>query len=212
MTYNPEIHHRRSVRLKNYDYSQAGAYFLTLCTHNRECLFGQIQDGEMYENAYAKIVREEWVRSANIRQEIILDVFVIMPNHFHAIVSIPAVGATGRSPGNPPIFRYHRATGRSPLRPHGPKSKSIGALVAGFKSVVTKRINEIRHTPSLKIWQRNYYEHIIRNEESFCEIAEYIVNNPVKWTEDKLYVAPTGGMTMLCRGGPACPPSPHVSI
>lgn len=117
MTYNPEKHHRRSIRLKGYDYSQAGAYYVTICTQNRACLFGDIVGGEMRLND------------------------------------------TG-------------------------KRKPIGRLIGAFKTVSTKHINIMRGTPGIPVWQRNYYEHIIRNDTSLNRIRAYIVNNPIQWELD----------------------------
>ena len=169
MSYDSDKHQRRSIRLKDYDYSQAGAYFITICTHNKECIFGKVVNGEMVLNKCGKVVQEELDRSAKIRREIELDTFVVMPNHIHGIVVIVEsnVGATGRSP-----------------LPKEPTPKSVGAMMAGFKSAVTRQINELRDTPYAPVWQRNYYEHVIRNEKDLNEIREYIVNNPLKWDLD----------------------------
>ena len=166
--------HRRSIRLKEYDYGQAGAYFVTLCTHHRECLFGEVVEGNVVLNEMGEIVEKEWRISANLRREIELDEFVVMPNHIHGIIAIRdhhPVGATGRSP----LHSKHRT-----LSP-----KSLGSFVAGFKSSVTKRINQLHGTPGHPVWQRNYYEHVVRNEIDLQEIREYIENNPVKWLEDE---------------------------
>ena len=169
MTHDLKKHHRRSIRLKDYDYSQSGAYFITICTYNKECLFGEIVDSQTHLNKFGWVISEEWLRSIKLRQEIELDEFVIMPNHIHGIVIIieSNVGATGRSP----LLK-------------GPKPKSIGAFVAGFKSAVTKRINSIRGTPGMPVWQRNYYEHIIRSEKDLQNITDYIEANPSLWDED----------------------------
>jgi REP element-mobilizing transposase RayT len=180
MPYNPQIHHRHSIRLKGYDYSQSGAYFVTLCTHNRECLFGEIVDNEMILNNYGKIVYEEWFVSTKIRNEIQLfeNEFVVMPNHIHGIVWINSnfidVGANGRSP-----------------RQRGPGQKSLSSFIAGYKSSVTKRINQIRQTQGTHVWQRNYYEHIICTETELQRIREYIVNNAIKWENDENYLCHT---------------------
>ena len=170
MKYNPDKHHRRSIRLKEYDYSQPGAYFITICTNNRECVFGDVVADKIRLNKSCWVVTEEWIRSIELRHEIKLDEFVVMPNHIHGIVIITEsnVGATGRSP-----------------LPKGPKPKSIGAFVGGFKSTVTKRINEIRGTTGIHVWQRNYYEHIIRNEDELKVAKKYIAENPLKWESDK---------------------------
>ena len=170
--YDPTRHHRRSIRLPAYDYTQPGAYFLTVVTHQRQCLFGEIVDGQVLVSGYGEAVGQEWLRSTQIRREIQLDAFVVMPNHIHAIV---IVGAHGRAP-------LHRAPlPRAPLHrsPH-----SLGSFVAGFKSAVTKRINELRGTPGLTVWQRNYYEHIIRDEEELNRVRQYIIDNPTCWEQD----------------------------
>ena len=176
MTCNPDKHERRSIRLRDYDYSQAGAYFVTICTYNKVCLFGKVVDGEMQLNECGRVVEEEWVKTAEIRKNVELNEFIIMPNHIHGIIVINEsnVGATCRSP---------KGEGTSPL-PKGPGSASLGAIISGFKSAATKRINELRDTPNTPLWQRNYYEHVIRNEDDLNEIREYIVNNPLKWHLD----------------------------
>ncbi len=181
MRYDPEKHHRRSIRLQGYDYSQAGAYFVTICTYQRECLFGDVVGGQMALNAHGRIACEEWGRSAQMRREIQLDEFVVMPNHVHGIVII-------RDEPHPIVEAYDvGATGRSPLRTArpGPPKRSLGSFIAGFKSAATQRINHLRGTPGLPVWQRNYYEHIIRNEEELNRIREYIHNNPLRWHLDR---------------------------
>ena len=184
-------YHRRSIRLKGYDYSQEGSYFLTIRASQGKNLFGDIINGEMVLNEYGIIVRDEWLKTEIIRTEIVLDEYVIMPNHFHAIVSICRDDRIGV--GNRPVADTNTLvadtitaatyTNCSLIKslPGGPKPKSIGALVSGFKSVVTKRVNEIRQTPGCPVWLRNYYEHIIRNEEDLNRIRQYIINNPAKW-------------------------------
>ena len=201
MTFNPDIHHRRSVRLHEHDYSRPGWYFITLLTNNRECLFGEIAKGEMELNELGKIIHIEWSKSAEIRMEIELDAFVVMPNHLHGIIIIKDVGhdasvrAHSRAPlhSHPPLChtsRNHTESdqNRSPLQQHAllyRRPKSIGSFVAGFKSAATKHINHHRNTPYMPVWQRNYWEHIIRNESDLHKIREYIVNNPLQWTLDE---------------------------
>ena len=185
--YDPERHHRRSIRLPGFDYTRPGAYCVTICTHQRECTLGQIEDGKMILNIYGQIAHEEWVRSAVIRHEIQLDEFIVMPNHLHGIVIITddASGAT-HSVG---AHGFVGATGRSPLRMQtmrpGPPPKSLGSFIAGFKSAATQRINALRGTPGLPVWQHNYYEHVIRNEDEWNEIRTYIAENPLKWELDE---------------------------
>ena len=177
MSYNPEKHHRRSIRLRGYDYTQPGAYFVTICTHDRICLFGRVVKEDMRLNEFGEIVRECWLMIPHHFPHTALDAFIIMPNHVHGIIWI-VNAASDDNVG---------ATHASPLRlpsPRGPKRKSIGAIVGSFKSVVTKRINQKRGTPGLPVWQRNYYEHIVRNDESLNRIRQYIAENPLRWYLD----------------------------
>ena len=173
MKYNPEIHHRRSIRLREYDYSQAGAYFVTICTWQKECLLGDVVNGEMRLNEFGGIVDREWHKTPRIRKEIELDSFVVMPNHIHGIIIINDTGNDKRNVG---------ANGRSPLRM---KPKSLSSFIAGFKSIVTKTINQNRNTPSMPLWQRNYFERVIRNENELHAIRQYIINNPLQWDMDE---------------------------
>ncbi len=172
MSDDPPQHRRRSIRLPDYDYAQPGAYFITICTSRRRCLFGEIVDSEMRLNAIGRIVEEEWHRSGEIRREIILDAFVVMPNHIHGIINIGYVTTVG-------------ATGGSPLDGPGPGRRSLGSFVAGFKAATTMRINAFRRTPRQPVWQRNYYEHIIREERDLDPIRDYILSNPANWSNDR---------------------------
>ena len=176
MKYDPNRHHRRSIRLPGYDYRQSGAYFVTICVDRRQCLFGNIVDGQMNLNQHGVIVADEWQKSSLIRQEIELDAWVVMPNHFLGIVIIENNNV--------------RANGRSPLRDDSlprMKPKSLSSLMAGFKSITTKKINILRDAPGTPLWQRNYYEHIIRNPDAMDKIRQYIINNPVSWSIDQLH-------------------------
>jgi REP element-mobilizing transposase RayT len=169
-------HHRRSLRLKDYDYSQAGAYFITICTHKKESIFGEIRNREMILNRFGEITKNEWLKAAILRRNVELDEFVVMPNHFHGIIIIEEsndVGATRRV----------APTKESVTCTHTLKPNTIGSIIGQFKSVVTKEIRKKRFTHFR--WQRNYYEHIIRNENDLNEVREYIVNNPLKWELDK---------------------------
>jgi REP-associated tyrosine transposase len=280
MKYDPKRHHRRSIRLREYDYSSPGAYFTTLCTHDEQCLFGEIVDGHMHRSQYGEIVQEEWLRSATIRKEIQLDAWVVMPNHVHGIViitspagahghapaiapekaeahgneptpgvsstvgahgdvpaiapekaeahgDVPAiapekaeahgnvptpgvsstVGAHGDVPaiapekaeahGDVPYDRTPRGTtsasivtrahGHAPLRNAPPqrRPRSLGTFVSGFKSAVKIRVNQMRGAPGAPVWQHNYYEHVVRNEDELNQIREYILNNPLRWALDR---------------------------
>jgi len=183
MFYNSYKHHRRSIRLKGYDYSQSGVYFVTICLKDTECLLGIIQNGKMILNGHGNIIHDEWNRTADIRNNVELDEFVIMPNHIHGIIVIKnddnvgeygIVGATGPvAPTNGPIVHAQKR-----LLPN-----SLGSIIGQFKSVVTKKIRKMG-LPDLK-WQRNYYEHIIRDENELNRIRKYIIENPLKWSDDK---------------------------
>ena len=187
MRFDPDIHFRRSIRLQNYDYSTAGAYFITICTFERECLLGDVVAGEMRLNGIGQIVQEEWLRTAEMRKNVILDEFVVMPNHFHAIIHIhDIVGAHCMRPDYNERAHVDRAHISAPLRR---KPGSIGSIIAGFKSVATKRINQLRNNPGVPVWQRNYYERVIRNELELESIQQYIVDNPAKWQEDENHPA-----------------------
>lgn len=177
--YVPKNQNRRTNRLKKYDYSQQGAYFLTICTYNRKCLFGKIINDVMILNQFGIIAQREWIKSSQIRAEIELDECIIMPNHLHGIVLIQNRDSQAE--------HTRHDQGEQRLAPTGLKQKSIGSLIAGFKSAVTKQINAIRKMPGEPVWQRNYYDHIIRNETSFEKIREYVVHNPQTWEEDKLF-------------------------
>ena len=178
MRFDPERHHRRSIRLKGYDYSQPGAYFINVCTRERSCMFGDVVNGEMQLNGYGHIAVGCWKEIPLHFPEASLDAFVVMPNHVHGIVMIRDddnnVGAMHASPLPAPSHAGLR----------GPQRQSVSSIVASFKSAVTKRINEYRGTPGAPVWQRSYYEHIIRNEESLNRIREYILTNPMRWALD----------------------------
>jgi REP element-mobilizing transposase RayT len=191
--YDRNKHHRQSIRLQGYDYASAGGYFITICSHQRECLFGEVVDGTMQLNELGKIVAEEWERSPNLRQEIKLDAWIVMPNHFHGIVFIEPVaslGANNHGIGiDAPIQSDGLAQSDAPLPTNMPnrKPRSLGSFIAGFKMAVTKRINLLRGTPRIPIWQRNYYEHIIRNDAALYKIREYVQTNPILWNTDQLH-------------------------
>ena len=184
MKYGANKHYRRSIRLKGYDYSQPGAYFVTICAYQRQCIFGTIIDEQMCLNQYGEIVADEWQKSSVIRQEIKLDRWVVMPNHFHGIVMITSNGVGARRAASP------LGNGRSPLQGNSHrqmKPKSLSSLMASFKSITTKKINILRNAPKTPLWQRNYYEHIIRDRNSMNKIREYIINNPLSWSIDQLH-------------------------
>ncbi len=191
--FNPNIHHRRSIRLKEYDYSQEGVYFVTICTEKKECLFGDIVNGKMVLNDAGKIVDQCWLEIPQHFSNVQLHEHIVMPNHVHGIIEITnrGVGANYYSPNDDTNGYNKRANNHSPLRPaqtFRSPSKTVGSIVRSFKIGATKWFRQ--NTDIYVVWQRNYYEHIIRNGNSYQKIAEYIVTNPAKWADDKFYVAP----------------------
>jgi REP element-mobilizing transposase RayT len=172
MTYNPEIHHRRSIRLRNYDYANAGAYFVTLCTIDRCCYFDQFP-------RLREIVNNEWNHIPERFFNVDLDEYIIMPNHFHGIITCrdtpsgyPTSGHSSEKSGHP--------QGDAP---------TLGKIVGAFKSLcVTAWLREIK-TDTInargKFWQTNYYEHVVRNEDEMTRIRQYIIDNPARWELDK---------------------------
>ncbi len=161
-----EKHLRRSLRLKDYDYSQTGAYFVTVCTHKLQPLFGEVEKGEMRVNAFAQIVNPIWDELPNRYPDTKTDAFVIMPNHIHCIITVGAI---------------HEL----PLQPVSRRHMLVPKVLGWFKMNTAKRINQMRNTPGIPVWQRNYYEHVIRNENSLNKIREYIINNPMRWHLDR---------------------------
>ncbi len=188
--FDPKIHHRRSVRLQGYDYAQAGGYYVTIVAWRREFLFGEIVNGKSRLNKVGKIVDWEWLELSKRLPNVELGAHVVMPNHFHGILFIhESVGATrqdqnysqsGKEPLQPITTN---SIGGSPL-PRGPKPASLGAIIAQFKSRVTKRIWKFPEFKNTPIWQRNYHEHILRNETDLQNKTEYIEANPLLWGED----------------------------
>jgi len=173
MQTDPAQYHRRSIRLRGYDYAQRGVYFLTICAKGWKCLFGEVKNGQVQLSRGGEFVREEWLRSASIRPEIVLDTYVVMPNHFHGIVAIVR-----------DIRRAPRPNDTIPNRKFKSPSRTVGALVRSFKAAVTVRVNQIRGTPGEPVWQRNYYEHIIRDGREFGTMQRYIYENPMLWSKD----------------------------
>ncbi|MFM9945613.1 MAG: transposase [Bacteroidia bacterium] len=196
MKYNPQIHHRRSIRLKGYDYSREGLYFITICCHNRECLFGEIYENfdlinskqQMVLNDAGKIANECWLQIPEHFPNVILHEHIIMPNHIHGIIElngsldagIQNVGVQNFEPLPPPPPLPQQQNAFQKIIP-----RSIGSIIRGYKIGVTKWFR--KNTDLQTVWQRNYYENIIRNEQSYQTIAEYIITNPEKWKEDKFF-------------------------
>ena len=182
------IRNRQSIRLRGYDYSQPGAYFITLCVGNNLCLLGEIKNGVMRLNEAGEIIRDEWLRTADIRPEIALDEFVIMPNHFHAILWIRDTGRSYleySSIGYPPFNKAQRPQdATTEVIKHGPANRSLGAIMAGFKSATTRHINALDEIPDPFCWHRNFYDRIVRDTVALNRVRQYIRNNPLRWEFD----------------------------
>lgn len=171
---------RRSIRLQGYDYSGEGLYFVTICVQDMKCLFGKVVDGEMLLNEAGKIINETWFDLPNHNPYIELDAWCIMPNHVHGIIIInnTPVGVDSKSTRN-----NIEQAGLEPA----PTKHPLSEIIRQFKTFSAKRINQVNNTVGKKLWQRNYYEHIIRNSTSYTNIAEYILSNPANWMTDKYY-------------------------
>lgn len=187
--YDPNRHHRRSIRLPDWDYRTHAFYFITICTHNRENLFAAEPPAEIAANRWSLIPQQPHAKG------VILDEWVIMPNHLHGLLLLPGLSHDGKSgegeeiifTGLPFDMRY-AALRPTEIAPGGrPKTLpgSLGAIVGTYKSGVTRRINAVRRTPGQRVWQRGYYEHIVRNHHELARIQTYIRENPARWAEDQ---------------------------
>ena len=180
----PNLPRRKPTRLRDYDYSQPGAYFVTICVQYRKCLFGTIIDGQMKLNEIGEIVVECWNHIPQHFPSVELGDSIIMPNHIHGIITWNIVGAglprpTDEKTPNPTI---------GPRSPRPPKNSSaLGKIVAYFKYQSTRHINQHHNTPGTRIWQRNYHDHIIRDDPDLQRLRQYIQDNPMKWALDQLH-------------------------
>jgi putative transposase len=162
--YNPQKHHRHSIRLPGYDYSRAGAYFVTFVTWQRENLLGHVDQGAVHLTPAGRIVQRGWLDLPRHYPHVALDEFCIMPNHVHAIIVL--------SDGD--------CAGDADARRH-----ALPEIVRALKSWSARRINAIRHTTGLPVWQRNYYEHILRDQDEMDRARRYIQENPIHWDADQ---------------------------
>jgi REP element-mobilizing transposase RayT len=155
---------RRSIRLLEFDYSQPGAYFVTICTHHHGNTLGNCHDSMIQLNQIGNIIQSEW-NCLKIRfPEISLDAFIVMPNHIHGII----------------LITHESSANNKKIHP-------LGTVIGEYKSTTTRLINAIQKTPGKLFWQRNYYEHIIRDEDALIKVREYIQYNPINWALDKEY-------------------------
>jgi len=203
MKYNPDKHHRHSIRLKGYDYSQPGGYYVTIVTQNRECLFGDVVDGKMALNEAGQMIKKWYLELENKFTDILCDAYVVMPNHFHSIII--NVGADLRVCPNDADLRVcpndadlRVCPNDADLRGENEMGEHVGGehvgsplrqIVQWFKTMTTNEyirgVKQNKWPPfNKKLWQRNYWEHIIRDENDFNRIREYIVNNPLQWQMD----------------------------
>ena len=181
MTYDPEIHNRRTIRMAGYDYASAGWYFVTLCVHNHRPILSTVIVDSLALTDFGRIVQHSWLWLNNQYAYVDLDSYVIIPNHVHGIIVINE-STNAQSCRGGSRTALHSATGQSKKR------KPLGRLIGVFKTRSTKLINEKSNTPGMRFWQRNYYEHIIRNENELAHIREYIRLNPAKWLEDRYFL------------------------
>ena len=168
---NPTPHRRRSIRLRGYDYTQDGAYYVTIVTQGRRTLFGDIVEGEMQLNDTGQLIANAWEWLATRYPHVELDSYVVMPNHLHGIIVITSDHRRGGS-----------RTARARTAPT--RRKPLGRLIGAFKTVSTKQVNLAHGTPGRLLWQRNYYEHVIRDDEEWNQVREYIAGNPMQWEMD----------------------------
>ena len=171
---------RRSIRFKGYDYTSPGWYYITICTHQQECIFGNIRNGEMVLSPIGKIAQKYWLEIPDHFKHVELDEFVVMPNHIHGIIIINDNRRGVRS--NAPTEPNNNINPENYFSQISPQSGTLGVIIRAYKSSVTRWCRKNNYDQS--IWQRNYYEHIIRNDKELYEIRKYIINNPMKWELD----------------------------
>lgn len=174
-------HYGRPPRLANYDYSSPGVYFLTLCSWGRLSVFGKCEGGAVELSQWGEVLDEEWRRTPRLRLYVRLDSYVVMPDHLHGIVVWDRSPFDSVSP--PPAANQRALAERQSTYSVGllRRPRSVGSFVAGFKAICTKRINELRRKTEPPVWQRNYYEHVIRNQRDLERIRRYISENPYRW-------------------------------
>jgi REP element-mobilizing transposase RayT len=185
MTLFQDKYRIESARLLGWDYSSPGAYFVTLCTKRMVNWFGDVVDGTMRLSPIGEIVADEWRRTEQIRPDVSLDQWIVMPNHLHGIVVIQETALVEMNERSSTSVETHRdASLQEPKRNRfGPQGNNLASIVRGFKSASTKRIHALGHEEFC--WQPRYYDHIIRNEKSFNKIREYIANNVMQWESDR---------------------------
>jgi putative transposase len=192
LKYDPNKHHRHSIRLRGFDYGSAGAYFVTIVVRNRECVLGDVTPAsDVRLSNLGEIVRDEWEALERRFPRLVLEEFVIMPNHIHGVLVIEGGGDDDQKAGEasatkPPSSCRPTLADASPLPAHGTQAGSLGAIVQNFKSVSSRRINMQLGNAGVPFWQRNYWEHVVRGMADLARIREYIQANPASWQTDEL--------------------------
>jgi REP element-mobilizing transposase RayT len=171
---SPDARRRRSLRLPGYDYSQSNAYFVTICAAHKKFLCGNIKDGIMRLSEAGQVVAEEWLNTAVIRPYVTLDEFTVMPTHFHGILWVDETPKEGTARRALTMERFGK-----------PVTGSLPTIIGAFKAAVTRRIKPLKNINGGEVWQRGYYEHVIRDDESLNRIREYIMHNPLNWEFDR---------------------------
>jgi REP element-mobilizing transposase RayT len=162
---------RRTLRLPGFDYTSPGAYFITVCTHHRASLFGTVADGRVHLSPAGDIVRMVWQALPVHFPDMDVDAMVVMPNHLHGILLLRGRGTACRAPTTEGFGR--------------PVEGSLPTIVRSFKSAAARGINRLRGTPGAPVWQRGYYEHIVRSPHALDRLRRYIAMNPLRWTLDR---------------------------
>ncbi len=194
MPYDRNRHHRRSIRLRGYDYASAGMYFVTICVQDRACQLGHIVDGKVALSEFGEIVDRRWQAIPEHFPDVTLDAYIVMPNHIHGIV---VIGRSEASEGPAADMTSTAGVGAQHAAPLPRIAEnwagrrvtpgSLGAIVRSFKAAVTREVNAACETPGTLFWQRNYWEHIVRTAEEYERICTYIISNPALWADDRLY-------------------------
>ena len=179
MPFDPDRHHRRSVRLRNLSYAEPGLYFVTICTHGRQRLFGDVGAGEMVLSEFGRIARDEWLRTPEVRPYVVLDAFVVMPDHVHLLFGILPHEGNAEASSPPPADGAGHTSGVSPRRFGNAVPHSVPSIMRMYKSVVTKRIRAL--DPTVRVWQARYHDRIVRTDREADALRRYIHENPMRW-------------------------------
>lgn len=171
MGYDPERHHRRSIRIPGFNYAAAGWFFVTVCTHERKSILSLIENNAVNVTAFGHLTEMCWAEIPRHFPNVQVDEFVVMPNHVHGIIVIDIEQGTACRAPTAEVF------GR-------PVTASLSTIIRSFKSAASKQINEVRETPGSPVWQRGFYERVIRNERELIRFRNYIDGNPSRWADD----------------------------